>query len=245
MNFQKLLNEKCEKYIEEKLPESVEKHLDAMIDDILKDFFRSYWDGAKAIKDALSEKIKIDVTKLSLIDYNWMIATALQNKFESLALENCVDPIMQMLSETVGEKYKDESVNIEKIFEKVSELNQSDKEYSDEGKISFFTEYNKKYKWITVYCDEESDQRKDECSIKFIFSVWDKKDTIFSIDFLDYKWVNSYPIDIIRMSQLEKFIHTLFVSKTEILFDEAAIEAIDWESWDLEMFDLDFYIDYD
>lgn len=132
MDFSQLINEHLEKYVSEKLPESVEKHLGKLIDSILGDIFSSYGDKQKQIKAAISEKIQINLEKLELIDYNGMIATAIQERFNILAQERSVEPIMKLIEDAVGTPYKKKKITLDELFDEVKEIVIDGAEYGDE-----------------------------------------------------------------------------------------------------------------
>lgn len=170
MDLQKLINEQVSQYIKDRLPEKIKKHLDGMMDSILGDIFSRYGENSKAIKNAISGKINIDLTKLSLIDYNGMIATAIQNHFNHLAMENAVDPIMKLVGEVVGKKLPYEEISLDTLFEKIKEYTIDGLEHGDEGEVSFYASYNKKYDWIEVWADKDADTSQRNCGVYFIFS---------------------------------------------------------------------------
>ena len=101
MDIQKLINEKTTLYVKEKMPAVIEKHLATMMDEVISDIFGRYGDNAKEIKKIISEKIKIDLTDLTLMDYNGMLATTLQNHFNHLAQERSCKPVLDLLSQVV------------------------------------------------------------------------------------------------------------------------------------------------
>ena len=170
MDFKQLISDQIDQYISEKLPEQTGKHLEKMVDSVLGDLFSTYGENSKEIKRILSEKIKLDLTKLSLIDYNGMIATAIQNHFNDLAMKNSVEPIMKLIGDVVGEKLPYEEISLDTLFEKVKEYTIDGLEHGDEGEVSFFATYNKKYDWVECWADVDADTSQESCGIKFIFS---------------------------------------------------------------------------
>ncbi len=81
MDIKKLINDETEKYIEKNLPETIQKHLEKMMESVIWDIFNQWWDNAKEIKKQVWEKNKIDLTKLDLMDYNWIVATSIDQHF--------------------------------------------------------------------------------------------------------------------------------------------------------------------
>lgn len=229
MDLQALINASMEDYIKEKLPEKTAQYLEKMIDAVLDDLFSRYGESSKQIKQVLSEKIQLDLTKLSLIDYNGMISTSIQNHFNHLAMENAVDPIMKLVGEVVGKKLPYEDVHLNDIFEKIKEITMDWLDHGDDGEVSFYASYNKKYDWIEVWADKDADTNQRNCGVYFIFS-WAKATkekwggTIFSMQFRNYSWVAKSSIDIANLDGVEKYIHQLYISWVKIYVDHDDLE---------------------
>lgn len=241
MDFKQLISDQIDQYISEKLPEQTGKHLEKMVDSVLGDLFSTYGENSKEIKRILSEKIRLDLTKLSLIDYNGMIATAIQNHFNDLAMKNSVEPIMKLIGDVVGEKLPYEEISLDTLFEKVKEYTIDGLEHGDEGEVSFFATYNKKYDWIECWADADADTSQGSCGIKFIFS-WVKATkekwggTIFSMVFPTYKGMESTIVEITRLDKIEKYIHKLYMSGVRISV------PLDLEDGDID-FEREFEVD--
>lgn len=170
MDFKQLISDQIDQYISEKLPEQTGKHLEKMVDSVLGDLFSTYGENSKEIKRIISEKIKLDLTKLSLIDYNGMISTAIQNHFNYLAMENSIDPVMKLIGEVVGKKLPYEDIHLNDVFEKIKEMTMDGLDHGDEGEASFYASYNKKYDWIECWADKDADTSQRNCGVYFIFS---------------------------------------------------------------------------
>lgn len=229
MDLQALINASMEDYIKEKLPEKTAQYLEKMIDSVLDDLFSRYGDSSKQIKQVLSEKIQLDLTNLSLIDYNGMIATAIQNHFNHLAMQNAVDPIMKLMGEVVGKKLPYEDIHLNDIFEKIKEITMEWLDHGDEGEVSFYASYNQKYDWIEVWADKDAYTSKRNCGVYFMFS-WGKATkekwggTIFSMQFRSYGWNTKSSIDIATLDGVEKYIHQLYMSWVKIYVDHDDLE---------------------
>lgn len=218
MDFQKIVNEQLEKYIQEKLPDSINKHVESMIDSILQELFARYWDTAKQVKAALSDKVWLDLTKLDLVDYNWTIATAIQNHFNHLSQSNCVEPILELVSSVVWQKYEKDEITLDFLFDTIRDMVYEAAEYWDSWEVSFYAEYNTRCQWVEVYADSEEWVSKKDCSVRFLISWENKK--IFSVNFA---WIpnnmQQSTLDVTRLWHVERFIHKIWSSGVKITFD--------------------------
>lgn len=229
MDFQKIVNQQLEKYIQEKLPESINKHVECMIDAILQELFARYWETAKQVKSVLSEKVWLDLSKLELVDYNWTIATAIQNHFNHLSQTHSVEPILELVSDVVWKKYEKDSISLDDLFDEVKQIAYDAAEYWEEEEVSFFAQYNARHWWVEVFTDSETGTSKDDCSVRFLISKETK--WIFSVSFAHiYKDREISTIDVSRLWLVEKFIHKLWCSWTKITFDPPAF----WNEFDFD-----------
>lgn len=229
MDLKKLINDETEKYITNNLSEVIQKHLDKMMESVIWDIFSQWWDNAKEIKKQIWEKIKIDLTKLDLMDYNWIVATSIDQHFQHLVKERSVKPILDILSNVVGVPYKKDTITFDDLFEEIKDIFYNDAEYWDDVDVPFYARYNSKYEWIEVWTDNEEDTKKDDCKIRFIFKP---NGNIFSMQFLNYKWSQNSPMDIAHLTWVEEFVHKLYTSWVKITCE-------DFEDWDIE-FDTSF-----
>lgn len=229
MDLKKLINDETEKYITNNLSEVIQKHLDKMMESIIWDIFSSWGDNAKEIKKQIGEKIKINLTNLDLMDYNWIVATSIDQHFKHLVQERSVKPVLDILSNVVGVPYKKDTITFDDLFEEIKDIFYNDAEYWDEIDVPFYARYNSKYEWVEVWTDTEDDTRKEDCKIRFIFKP---NGNIFSLQFLNYKWSQNSPMDIAHLDKVEEFIHKLYTSWVKIKHE-------DFEDWDIE-FDTSF-----
>lgn len=230
MDLQKLINEQVSQYVKDSLPETIKKHLDGMMDSVLGDIFSRYGENSKAIKNAISEKINIDLSRLDLMDYNWMIANAVEKHFAQLVQERSCKPVLEILQTIIGDPYKKEAITLNELVDEIVEIFDDWAEYWDDVEVPFYAEYNKKHKWIECWTDDESGTEKRDCKIRFIF--WESW-SIFSLHFLNYSWEKKSPMDLTCLDAVEKLIHKLYTSGVKITHDET-------EDWEIEFDQLSF-----
>lgn len=230
MDLKKLINDETEKYIEQNLPETIQKHLEKMMESVIWDIFSNWWDNAKEIKKQISEKININLSKLELMDYNWIIADSIQSHFNTLVQERSVKPVLEILSTVIGKPYEKETITLDDLFEEIKDIYYENAEYYDEVNVSFYAEYDSKHNWIEFWVDIEENTEKEDCRVRFIVG---KNWAIFSFSLLNYRWDKKTPIDLTWLNAVEKFIHRLYISWTKIICED------DLEDWEIE-FDTNF-----
>jgi len=102
MNINEEIQKATDKFVEEKLPEMVAAKVSSMMDGILSDVFRSYSDIGKKVKEKIEKGLDVNLQRYDLVDYNTLVSSAINNRLTQIVNENAINPIMQLVNETVG-----------------------------------------------------------------------------------------------------------------------------------------------
>jgi hypothetical protein len=210
-----------DKIIAEQLPVMLEKSVTNMLEQVLKDLFSSYSKTSKDVKEVIEKSLNVNLQKYDLIDYNALVAGAINNHLVKCVNENSIEPIMKMVESATG--------FIEKKKMKMSEIHEmiigASKDYNDDdssGEISFYIDNNEEHGWYTVSYDIEKDVDKKDCSIEFLVSSRGSLKTIFTMRTKSYssKKGNLTPTKIMNLSNLEHKIFRLYSAQVEIEVNE-------------------------
>lgn len=222
MDINKKINEITDKIIDDKLPEMAEKHVTSMLNEIMSDIFRSHSDTAKAIKKKIEEKLDVNLQKFDLIDYNALIAKAIN---DSIVQQVNIQPIMDLTRDAVGFINK-KSITLTEIAHMIKNAAMEDSNDND-GNISMFVSRNSVYKWVEVYVDIEEKKAAKDCGLHFIFNEKENRGYIFSFHTSDY-WSGRGPITparIASLSSIEHKIFRLYSAQVEIVADDDDIDT--------------------
>lgn len=218
MNINEEIQKATDKFVEEKLPILVEEKVGKMVEDILSDTFKSWSDIGKSIKQRIEEKLDINLQKYDLIDYNAMVSKAINDKLIGLVNENSIEPIMEMIKETVGFIEKKE-ITLSEIHEIIIEHSMTENEDETEGEISFHVTENANDKWITVSMDLEKDVDKKDCGLEFLIGTTHGKIFMFKTNDYFSKKGEITPIKMSRLSKAENKIFRLFSANVTVKID--------------------------
>lgn len=231
IDIQKMLNDEVEKYVTEKLNDSIQQHLATMMDKVLENVFSKWWDNTlwKEVERQLKEWLKVNIWSSDLIEYNWMIWNAVAEYLKKTVDERNVKPIISIIDAIV---WKPEDWNIESFDQLIWNIkDKMDKEIEDDyhrraddvwKDYPIYATYKKENGWIDVFCDDEMWEEKRNCTIKF--SISSKTNTIFSVSGSSSKISRGF-------SGIESYINNLYLSQTKI-------QNIDWDNlsnWDIEL----------
>ncbi|QQU04206.1 hypothetical protein [Myroides odoratus] len=224
MDFNKVTQEAVKTVVAEKLPEMVTKYVSEMVQDIVKDTFRSYGDVSKQIKQKIEESINVNLQEFDLIDYNSLIAKTIN---ENLLQQVNLQPILDMTQDIIG-FVNEKTITLDEIADlfKIAAMEDSH-EYS--GEISFHVVYNEEHSRIEVNADIDSNQKESDCAVRFIFST--ERGKIFSFKmkerYFDNKQSEVTPSKMVSLRGIEAKIFRLYSAQVQITDYDDSI-GVEW-----------------
>lgn len=224
MNINEEIQKASDKVIAENLPNMVEKSTVKMLESIVSDIFSSYSPMAKSIKETIEKSLDINLQNFKLVDYNVIVANAVNSQLTECINENTLRPISELVKSAVG-FIENKSIKLSTIHEIVIEASKEDDSTESEGEISFYAEKNDKYGWVTVNFDIEKGRSQNDCAIEFLISD-SKESNIFCFNaktFMSRKG-NLTPSKLAGLSQLERQIFRLYSAQVKIEIDELDFE---------------------
>lgn len=229
MNINEEIQKASDQFIQDKLPEMVQQKINSMMDDLLKSIFSSYSPMGKVIKEKIEQSLDVNLQKYDMVDYNALIAKAINDHLTECVIHNSIEPIMSLVKDTVG-FVKKKKITLSEIHEKV--IDQA-RESGDEpeGEISFHVFEDRQHDWTRVSIDFEKNKSADQCAVEFLIS--NKRNTIFH--FTIRNWWNGKstitPCLLMQISGLEHEIFRLYSAQVEIEIDETEFET-EWNRYD-------------
>lgn len=172
MKFEEVVQKQMNKLISEGFLEKVAREqLEKTVKDIIQELLRGYSDFGIALKKDIKSKLKVDLTRLDITEYNIMLMDIIQKEFHK-SLESAVKPIREIVMDITGELEKKEWT-LEEIVDEFIECVMGDVGCSCdyEGEITVHAEEDVQHKWVTVHLDEESDKAQHLCKYRFLFST--------------------------------------------------------------------------
>lgn len=230
MNINEEIQKAADKFIEAKLPELVEKKVESMVSEVLKDVFSSYGPMAKEIKKKIEEKLDINLQRFTLIDYNHIVSKAISDYIGKAVDEQAMVPIMKMVHDTIG-YIETKEINLSEIHQWIKDWSQEYNSSDSEGEFTFIVEENPSYKWITVSIDIDKGKKPYECDIQFTMSTRDN--VIFSFQSSSYRspFGEITPAKLTGLSHVERKVFRLYAAMVKINVDETDFYNT-WERYD-------------
>ena len=144
--------------IEKKIQEAVEK----TVSDIVKDMFSSWSDFGKSLKEQVSQKMKIDFSRLNLPVYNEYVLALIEGVVKQELIDKGYAGIAEHVRSILGDTLKAEY----KLTEVVEILKKEFGEYKDPGdEFSVHIENSGNgYRWVSF--DEDENKKKHECGYR-------------------------------------------------------------------------------
>ncbi|MGS4345119.1 hypothetical protein ACKUSY_05805 [Myroides odoratus] len=223
MDFNKVTQEAVKTVVAEKLPEMVTKYVSEMVQDIVKDTFRSYGDVSKQIKQKIEESINVNLQEFDLIDYNSLIAKTIN---ENLLQQVNLQPILDMTQDIIGFVNK-KTITLDEIADLFKNAAMEDN-HDYNGEISFHVIYNEKHEWIDIYADMDPDKHQADCAIRFTFNT-NGRIFIFKMKerYFDNKQLEVTPSKMIGLRGIEAKIFRLYSAQVQITDYDDSID-VEW-----------------
>lgn len=229
MNLNEEISNATALLVKEKLPQMVEKHVGAMVDDILKDMFSYSSSTRKQVKEAIQAKLNINLEEFDMLDYNALVSKAIGNKLAHLVQTEAIEPVMKLVQNTVG--YMDKKQwKLSEIFSKLKDT-VIESSYEDSGDFTFKMKFNEKHSWVEVFFDAEADKEDNECDVRFIVNT-DSHKRIFIFNCRSH-WSAMGEISPSKLTQLgdaESFIYRLYAAQIEVEVDDFDAET-EWQKY--------------
>lgn len=219
MNLNEEVNKAFEKVASENLQEMCENNAKKMLEKILDDVFSPYSEVAKQMKKMVESKLNINLERFDLIDYNAIVADAINTHIYACVNENSIQPILKLVESATG-LVKSKNIRLSEIHKMVLDAAMEYYSWDNDGEISFHVEHNREHGWYTVSADIEP-KDEDKCSFKFMIN--DKSGSIFSFRTRQYDQKSGVPITparIVMMSQVEHAIFRLYSACVVVEVDD-------------------------
>lgn len=227
-DFQDEINTITAKILKEKLPGMIETKVEAMLDDIIDDLFKSYSDTGKAVKEAIANKLKVNLDQYDLIDYNALVAKIINDKLMD-NVNMTMAPIGELIDKTVGIINKKEW----KLSEMVAMFIKPHEEHdgcfcsSDdmEGEISLHITKEEKHDWWKICIDPEENVTPERCAIEFLISGSTGHIFLFKNQDHFNKSAEISPMRMATLGNIEKAIFRIYSSGATITVDPDMCET--------------------
>ncbi len=228
MDLNKKMQEITDDVIDTKLEEILSNQITATLTGIVRDSFQEYSDFGKKLKETISEKMQVSLSKLELVNYNQFIVQTIEDHMTIAQIE-AVEPIKQAINEIVG-LFDQKQIKLSDIFDRFKNdvMNGSCDEC---GELTFGVERSDEYGWTSIFMDPDADKSKYSC--KFSFTIH-KKGNVYGFKYKD--WSSSQlkevtPAMLSRFDSFEKWLFRIFNSNVEVVIDEEHFET-EWHKYE-------------
>ncbi|WP_100637240.1 hypothetical protein [Marinomonas sp. ef1] len=228
--FATVLNQRLQSGV---LEQAITKKVDALIEDVASDVFRSYGDVGKALKEQFSKAIMPTLESMGdLPTYHEFVSNRLK-----LAAQNFYD---NRLTEVMDAELKEimselpEEITLSWLVEKIIKEAQEDED-EPEGEITLIIEERRYGSFINIYLDKEAGKEKRECD--YDLHLHQNKETT--------KWeiiglrVNGREagarLSIGNLYNTDKILFNIYAMKGQIELDQgddADDYETSWSKWD-------------
>lgn len=222
MELEKVVQDEFNKIVENgTVQKLIANRLEKTLDDIIEDSLRSYSDFGKNLKTLIGEAIKVDLTKLSLLDYNTIVTSIVKEQLDKTLFESVQQPIADAIGHYTGKLEKAEWKLSEIISEFIDKVVLPD---ADDERYGEITLHVKRSNWGSIYVSFDKDSDKDESECEFKLNL-DKDGTIWSFEAGNYKPhkgdIRKQPIH----GSFDGFIFKLYAMKCTLILDESNCET--------------------
>jgi hypothetical protein len=115
MQLENIIQEKVNELVAScAIEKMVETHISKTIDEILKDLFREYSDFGKKVKEAIGNKMDIDLSKLNIDSYTGMVCQIIEQQLNKTSFATAATAINEHVAKVLQQ--------IEKKHWKLSEI---------------------------------------------------------------------------------------------------------------------------
>lgn len=232
-SFEDMIVEAVKGYCEERMEESLTEKVDALMDSLLGDLFRSYGDLSKALKEKIEGEMAVDLQRVDFSQYREELLALTQRRVDALWNQQMKEAVDKSLAEVLREP--PETVTMSQLVElmKADHIEyKSPDEYPaecvayvehDGGRFAMVylhpeegtSGYQCDYRIHLSRCDQEPEEGQPQ--LWEAIGVHLPDDTSF-----DRKRPNRF---LGRMDEIEKYLFHLYASGTKLILDENRVDT--------------------
>lgn len=226
MQFEKTVQEQVDKLVSDGTVEAIIKsQLEKTITSVVNDLMRDYSDFGKQLKQAISAALKIDLSQLSMLEYNHIVTTVVKEELDKTLLSHVKEPIAKAIHGYTGELEKKEW-KLSEIIEKFIEHVMDEKSSEEYGEITLIVKQS--YGSTHVYFDKDEDKENYHCEYQLDFN---KQGECYSFQVKDYRThkgdLRGAPI----FGSFDKFLFKIYAMGCTIINDERYCQR-EWSRYD-------------
>lgn len=185
--------------------------LEKTIQSIIQDVLRDYSDFGKELKKAVASAMNIDFNQMKIMDYNHIVMGIVREQLDKTLYAEAIKPISENLKQYIGGLDKKEW----KLSEIIAEFA---KECGENGQFEITLEVEESHGFTHIYFDEEKAKRKYDCG----YNINIYKDQIYGFKAGKYNTV-LHSVDLKKESMhgaFNEFIFRLYACGATIEVDE-------------------------
>jgi hypothetical protein len=190
----------------------IQTQLEETVKSIFRDMLRDYSDFGKELKKAVGEALKIDLTKLTILDYNSIVCKIVSEELDKCVIESIQQPVSESIKSYMGALEKKEWRLSEIIETYIDHL----KTENSSGEITLIVNTDNWGTWH-VYFDEDNDKKQYDCEFQLDI---DKSGKVYS--FQAGRWhphkgdLRERPIH----GSFDAFMFKLYAGEATVINDE-------------------------
>lgn len=196
----------------------INAQLEATVKNIFNDMLRDYSDFGKELKKAVGEALKIDLTKLTILDYNSIVCKIVTEQLDKCVLESIAEPVSKHIQSYMGALEKKEWKLSEIIEQYIDHLKTED---NSSGEITLIVNTDNWGTWH-VYFDEDSDKKNYDCEFQLDI---DKSGKVYSFQAGKYHPHKGDLREAPIHGSFDAFMFKLYAGEAIIINDEGYCET--------------------
>ena len=227
MNIQEQVQNSLDQIVSSgKVEEMISAQVEKTIDSIIKDSLREYSDFGKTLKKAVESALEINLEQVSVLGYQQIVVDIVNEKLKAAVMEKIATPIESALSQIIA-PFDKRTYKLSEIIEQYreKEYDSSDDDYVE---ISLHVEHSS-YGTIHVAFDKSPNKERYEC--EYQLSIDKKESAIWSFEIKGWRPQRGDLRAQAIHGPFDHFIFNLYASKAPIELDERDVDTT-WSRYD-------------
>lgn len=226
MDLQKLMNEKFDAIIASGAFDAmIEKSINKLLEELSSEYFRSYGEFGKNLKEHINKQLNISLDKLVLTEYSSVVCGIIKSTLENTVLEKATPLIETQINDFLKVLDKKEY----KLSEVIKQFIEA-RIHNDEKEMTAIIRTSR---WGSIYVSLDEDANTAERNCDYQFAISDKGGHIYNFE-IKGKIPDPTKENISR--GFDQFLFQLYACECKIIVDadecEELVEELQREIWD-------------
>lgn len=211
---------------EGKVQAIVEKHVEATVNDVVKDLFGSWSDFSKELKNTAKEALQINFKDLNLSSYNHLILQAIKDKLDDEITNQGVLQIKNQIEGLLTDSKREYKLSelVKELAEEIEDLD--DLGYDEYHEMTLHIDDSYSSHWIGL--DSRNDISEYSCKYRLLVNSQGELCSVKINDVERYsrKNINEFDVRAVLngLHGLEETLFKIYTSGAKLIIDEEKCE---------------------